>query len=432
MKPHWLILTVCLLGLSVLGGSILLAQGNGTHQNYLPAVYRAEPSPTPTVTPTPSPTATGTPILATATPPPGAMTEFRGVWLTRFDWTSATNVGTAVRLNEMVDNIAYAGFNAIFFQVRGTGDAFYTPGLEPWSARLNSNGQLGQDPGWDPLQTMINRAQQHGIQVHAYINVYPLWDCASIPPSDTVPQHLYYKVANEYGYSDGRLVGAQWDTSYKVDCSSYLRTSPASGFVDDHLLAVGKDLVTRYQVDGLHLDYIRYGGRNASCDPVSESVFGGPCFSGGDGVYADWQRAQVNGTVWKFYQEVVPLKPGVLLSAAVWPQYIDYWNWGGTEGYHDFYQDSKAWLAGGYIDAISPMIYGSSFWSQEKWRILTADFQASANGRFVYAGIGADYENFSEISNRIAMGRELGIPGHAIFSYGALAKWGYFDDLRNG
>ena len=416
-QSHSLILLLVVFGLFILGGSLLLAQEGGTQRNYLPAVHRAEN------TPTPEPT-------ATPTPPPTVMTEFRGIWLTRFEWTGQFDVGTPERINEIVDNIAYAGFNAIFFQVRGTGDAFYTPGLEPWSGRLNSDGQLGIDPGWDPLQTMINRAKFHNIQVHAYINVYPLWTCAA--PPETTPRHLYHQLAEQHGVSDGRLHGVQWADDYQINCTNYLYTSPASLFVDEHLLAVGKDLVTRYDVDGLHLDYIRYSGRTRSCDPVSEAAFGGPCFSGEDGVYANWQRAQVNGTVWKFYQEVVPLKPGLLLSTAVWPQHIDHWDWGGTEGYHDYYQDSKAWLAGGYVDAITPMIYGSSFWDQNKWEILAADFQAAGNGRFVYAGIGADHEDFNEIRARIERGRELGLPGHAIFSYSALAQREYFDDLRHG
>jgi uncharacterized lipoprotein YddW (UPF0748 family) len=424
-----LFLPLLVIGLWLLwlSGNFLLAQENGDHQNYLP-IINLDPSPTPTETPTPTPTATPEP---SPTPPPGTKTELRGIWISRFDWTSHLNPGTPERINQMVDEIAFAGFNAILFQVRGTGDAFYTPGLEPWSARLTAQNQLGANPGWDPLQTMITRAKQHGIQVHAYINIYPVWDC-SVPRADTIPQHFYHRLAAYHGVTNGNLNGAQWTTNREVACSSYLFASPASTFVDEHLIAVGKDLVTRYAVDGLHLDYIRYGGRNRSCDPVSEAA-GGSCFpAGGEEVYANWQRAQVSGTVRKFYEQVVPLRPGLLLSAAVWPQYVDYWGWGGSQGYHDFYQDSKSWLANGHIDAIMPMIYGSDFWSQEKWRILATDFHASSSGRFVYAGIGADFEDFSEISNRIEMGRQIGLPGHALFSYGALAKWGHFDDLRAG
>ncbi len=161
------------------------------------------------------------------------------------------------------------------------------------------------------------------------------------------------------------------------------------------------------------------------------------CF--GDGNYANWQRQQVDGTVNRFYNDVVLPNQGIWLSAAVWPIYQDYWNWGGAEGFHDYYQDSKRWVAEGYIDSISPMIYPttfscpySGFWTLSKWQTLVADFQAGASGRYVIPGIGAGYCTFDEILNRINAARAIGTAGHAIFSYSGLLSGSYFDDLRNG
>lgn len=373
------------------------------------------------------------PVTPTPTPQPGTMTEFRGLWVSRFDWTSSSS-GSPSKIDQIVADAAYAGFNAIFFQVRGEADAFYTPGLEPWSRRLT--GTLGQNPGWDPLARLIEQAHARNIQVHAYLNVYPVWTGCDAPPSNTTPPHLYYKLRDAHGTTNGKNNGLQWDSNGNIVCSSYQRATPASLYHDDHILAVARDLVTRYDVDGIHLDHIRYNSSNASCDPVSLAAFGGSCFSSG---YADWQRRQVNGTVYKFYEQIVPLKQGLWLSAAVWPIYIDYWGWGGQEGYHDYYQDSKAWLQGGYIDSISPMIYPSSFdcnnegfWTQSRWRTLVENFQGDRNGRFVIPGIGAGYCTFAEIEARINAARSLGTAGHAIFSYSGLASHGYFDDLRNG
>ncbi len=112
--------------------------------------------------------------------------------------------------------------------------------------------------------------------------------------------------------------------------------------------------------------------------------------------------------------------------------YIDYWGWSGLEGYYDYYQDSKAWVAGGYIDSISPMIYGSGFWTFSRWQTLAQDFQNSSNGRYVIPGIGANFDDFAEIENRINAARQIGTAGHAIFSYSGLASRGYFDDLAAG
>jgi len=368
--------------------------------------------------------------LAIKQEPPEPMVELRGLWVTRFDWTlNAADVNPA-KLDEIVNNAALAGFNALFFQVRGEADAFYDSNVEPWSQRLT--GTLGQNPGWDPLQYLIQKAHERGLQVHAYINVYPVWLGCTPPPDGTVPRHLYYLIQDEHGLTGDKPNGLQWDTDGNVICDSYLRASPASLFVDDHLLAVATDLVTRYDVDGLHLDHARYALRASSCDPVSAAAYGADCFDGDGQAYAAWQRQQVNGTIAKFYEQIVPLKPDIWLTAAVWPIYIDYWGWGGTQGYHDFYQDSKAWLANDTIDAIMPMIYGSSFWTQARFATLVEDFQASNNGRYIIPGIGADFDDFAEIEARINMARAAGTAGHAIFSYSALLAHGYFDDMAAG
>ncbi|MFN2188609.1 MAG: family 10 glycosylhydrolase, partial [Candidatus Promineifilaceae bacterium] len=245
----------------------------------------------------------------------------------------------------------------------------------------------------------------------------------------------YHLLNTEHGTTGGDLNGMQWLAGDGAACGTYLRATPASAFADTHYLEVAQYLAANYDIDGIHLDHIRYGGGSTSCDPVSQAASGVPCFTNppaGYESYAAWQRAQVNGTVWKFYQQIVQNNPDIALSAAVWPIYYDYWNWGINTGYGYYYQDSKAWIQGGYIDIILPMIYGSSFWNQSVWETLVTDFQADSSGRFVVPGIGANFDDFNEIETRINMGRQIGTPGHAIFSYGQLKARQYFDDLRNG
>jgi uncharacterized lipoprotein YddW (UPF0748 family) len=405
-----------------LATAVALAAGQGDNPVYLPLAARALPTPTPT----PSPT------------PPAETVEFRGLWITRFNWTSISQTEEPADVDRMVDDAAQAGFNAILFQVRGVADAYYASNVEPWSERLT--GTLGQNPGWDPLARMIERAHARGIQVHAYINVYPVWTCGDPPPS-TSPQHLYHLLVAEHDITtDGKPHGLQWTTGDDIHCSGYQRATPASFFVDDHLMAVATDIVSRYDVDGLHLDHIRYGGSNTSCDPVSESEERAnvECFTAapeGYASYGDWQRVQVNGTVWSFYDtlfaenEGVAQKPGFMLSGAVWPYY--------DSGVSNYYQDSKAWLAGGYIDAIMPMLYGSFDTSPGVWKEYAAGFQADNAGRFVIPGIHGGFfagepGTFEDIAQRIEAARQLGTAGHAIFAYNYLAANDYFDDLAAG
>ena len=323
--------------------------------------------------------------------------------------------------------------------MRGTADAYYASGIEPWAQRV-SGGTLGQPPSpfWDPLAYFVQRAHERGIQLHAYVNVYPvgdrLADNSCPPPLRVTPLPLYYRLQDAHGATDGKLNAAQWTALDAISCGEYQMASPASDVFRAHFKAVVADLVNRYDVDGIHLDRVRYAARTTSCDPVSEDAYGGPCFSGADGAYENWQRQQIDELVREVYQDViVPSGREVWLSAAVWHTYIDRWGWGYTQGFHDFYQDSQGWTQAGIIDAISPMIYSANpeTFRLERWRTLVADFQAHRGDRYVVPGIGAD-QPFNEITDRIATARALGTAGHAIFSYTALEAHGYFDELRAG
>ncbi len=409
---------------TVTDGRLTVRSGPGAVNNKLLflEIYRLAELPTPTATVSPD------------------RVEFRGLWVTRFDWTTFNQPASPARIDQIVNAAADAGFNVIFFQVRGTADAYYAPGLEPWAQRV-SGGTLGQppSPSWDPLAYFVQRAHERGVQLHAYVNVFPIGDRATDntcpPPPLVSPTPLYYLLQSAHGTTDGKLNAAQWTTLDQPSCGDYLTASPASPVFRDHFVAVVADLVNRYDIDGVHLDRVRYSGRSTSCDPVSEAAYGGPCFSGAAGAFEEWQRQQINGLVRRVYDEVVvPAGRDVWLSAAVWPTYIDKWGWGYSQGYSDYYQDSQAWVKGGYIDSISPMIYSSNpqTFRLERWATLAGDFQDNRGGRYIVPGIGADQDSFAEIAARIEAARSLGTAGHAIFSYGAMAANGYFDDLRAG
>jgi uncharacterized lipoprotein YddW (UPF0748 family) len=405
-------------------GRLSVGNGAGAVNNklaFLEIYSLSDPTPTPT-----------------ATVPPGDA-EFRGLWVTRFDWTTFNQPASPARIDTIVNNAAAAGFNVIFFQVRGTADAYYTPGLEPWAQRV-SGGSFGQppSPAWDPLAYFIQKAHAAGLQLHAYVNVYPVSDrvgSACPPPPLVSPTPLYFLLQSAHGVTDGKLNAAQWTTADQPSCGDYLMGTPASPVLQQHIKAVVTDLIDRYAVDGIHLDRVRYAGRTTSCDPVSEAAYGAPCFVfNGQTPYSDWQREQINTLVRDVYEDIIlPAGRDIWLTAAVWHTYVDKWGWGYSQGYSDYYQDSQGWVKGGYIDAISPMMYSSNpeTFRLERWTTLTADFQANRGDRYIVPGIGAD-QPFKEIADRIEAARQLGTAGHAIFSYGALEANGYFDDLASG
>jgi subtilase family serine protease len=135
--------------------------------------------------------------------------ERRAVWVTRYDWTRLGKTPAPDAIDQMVQKVAAAGFNTIFFQVRGAGDSYYTPGLEPWAARGTGPAwaTLGQDPGWDPLDRLLTKAHAAGIEVHAYINVYSVWisppdsSYGQLAPPASNPPHLFDLLTYGPGYA---------------------------------------------------------------------------------------------------------------------------------------------------------------------------------------------------------------------------------------
>ncbi|MFQ5813815.1 MAG: glycoside hydrolase family 10 protein [Anaerolineae bacterium] len=420
------------------------------------------PTSTPTETPTSTPTPTATPTSTlTPTPTPVSViylpltlkgwmpSEFRGLWVDRWSYKSPDDI------QAIVQKAAQANFNAIFFQVRGKADAYYQSNHEPWAAGLTVSGtytqtQLGQDPGWDPLQVAIDEAHARGLQLHAWINVYPVWMTSpesQAPPQDVTPEHLFWKLSHAYGWADWR----QWDEEgpMRLDDSRfpYLYASPAVTLTVSHIISVCQDIVTNYEVDGLHLDHIRYAGPEFSHDPISEAAFAEDQVPGKDLTWEDWQRAQVTDLVGQIYEQAVLPNQDVTLTAAVWPIYRDYWDWIENDSYGGYYQDSQGWMGEELIDAIVPMLYANlvSLAGEGpddyalRFDTLIRDFVATDNGRFVLAGIYAGtspslahYDDFSDIAQSISLAREAGADGQAIFSYRLINERDYWDDFLSG
>ncbi len=358
--------------------------------------------------------------------------EFRGLWVTRFDWTRFGYTASMSDLDAIVDHAASAHFNALLFQVRGTADAYYSSTLEPWAARLtgSTTKTLGTNPGFDPLAYLITRAHQSGLQVHAYINIFPTWLCGvGAPPADTTPPHLFWTLSHSTTWSAWRVHDQSGAPQSIATCADYLWATPALSLTRDHITAVADDIVQRYDVDGIHLDLIRYPGSTYSFDPYTMQAFSDALQISPTLTITDWrpnsQRAQINAIVQQIYSTTTALKPDLLVSAAVWPNY--------TSGYNSYYQDSKGWLADGFIDANLPMLYSSDILNDlPAWIARAQGFLDDAHDRYVFPGISTNYTDVHEITTRIEAARSLGARGMALFSYGKLNELNYWADLATG
>lgn len=323
--------------------------------------------------------------------------EARALWLTRFEYR------TEQTIRETIQKAKQANINMILFQVRGQADAYYFSSYEPWAERLG-----GSFPGFDPLAVAIDEAHRNGIELHAWLNVFPIWSGTAAP----ISSHHIYNTHPEWV-----MVNAS-GVPMNPAASGYAFGSPGIPDFIDHVFNVFMEVVEKYDIDGIHLDYIRYPDDNYSYDSISinrfkqETGLNNP--NADPSRWAQWRRDQVSKFVYKIYDGVMTRKPWLKVSAAVWGNYYD--------GFTDKLQDPRIWLQRGKIDFIAPMIYEANM----------AIYQARLNnharstwGRQVYGGIGANaLQNYtfsvSEILHQIEINRQIQTSGNVIFSASSL------------
>ena len=339
--------------------------------------------------------------------------EFRGVWLSRFDFTRGdTNLEIMKnRISNAMKNIRASKMNVVIFQVRGNADAFYKSDYEPWSKMLTGN--LGQDPGWDPLQYAIETAHSLGLEIHAWINTFPIWRANDSLPTESVPRHVLLE--------HPEWVVCDRNGNPMQPTEGYISASPGNPEVTQHVKNVVMDIVKKYDIDGIHFDYIRYPEESAekgySGDAISMDRFRSKDGNPKNLKFEDWQRAQIDNFVSQVFDAVKNEKPYVKVSASVIGSYStsnSKWN-----AFNSVYQNPKAWLENEKIDFIFPMTYMKMELfskSMEEWATVTSK-------DLIYPGLAA-YKarewGWEEIINEIKYVRENGFSGFVFFAVSSL------------
>ncbi len=301
----------------------------------------------------------------------GPNSELRGAWVTAWNngFLSPQEADETIRLAKE------AGFNTLFIQARKVADAYYKSNIEPRASNITG----GAD--YDPLRYVLKKANAQGIQVHAWVNVCRVWTTQELPsnPKHVVNLHPDWLTRTANG-------------STRADEGLYL--DPGVPGAQDYIVSVVVDLVKNYDVDGIHLDYIRYPGSEFGYAPASVEAFnrakgrkGIP--SNNDPAWQQWRRDQVTELVKRIYKTMNSLNPRVKVTAATTP-------WGDCQG--DFcdtspftrvYQDWQRWMSEGIIDANVPMNYKdeSSARYAREYRNWLDGFRKWQYGRHVYVGI---------------------------------------------
>jgi uncharacterized lipoprotein YddW (UPF0748 family) len=377
--------------------------------------------------------ALGTVVVASPLGPASDTPEVRALWVTRASLTSPASISSLVR------SARAAGFNTLLVQVRGRGDAYYNDAIEP-----RPDGLVRQPHDFDPLQSVMTRAKAEGLRVHAWVNVNLVASAADLPSSRShviyrrpewlmVPRPLAVELARA-GTRSPEFVGrlARW-TRAQNDVEG-LFTSPIIPDAAAHVVSIVDDLVARYPLDGVHLDYIRYPGPEFDYSLSALRLFRDdiePALTAderrrfdprsiGDLIaladtyperWAGFRRARLNALVMRIRTAVKSRRPDVLLSAAVFPD--------AAEASGRRFQDWRFWVENRWIDVLCPMAYTPEltvFSSQ------IASAQQLAGGLPVWAGIGAYRLTPTRTIEHIATARRLGASGVILFSYDSLVQ----------
>lgn len=337
--------------------------------------------------------------FATATISAQVERESRAVWVTtnfQLDWPPNTyNIEEQkAALRSIVADVKRKKLNTIYFQVRSNGTTMYRSNYEPISSYLT--GQTGRDPGYDPLEYMIDLAHGNGIELHAWVNVMR---CFSSNSNNKIshPDHLNNKHP-DWIYE----VRENGTVSYWVD--------PGLPEVRDYLVDLFLDLVYNYNIDGLHLDFIRYPSRMYN-DDFSYNLYG-------NGTDRDqWRRDNITKFVEALHLNVKEVKPLVKIGATPIGIYRNLKLATGLQGYSEVFQDSREWLNRGYIDYVVPQIYWSNL-SNPKYEALVEDWRNSNPDKNLIIGIAAYKEEVvSELHQQVEIARKKNADGVAFFRY---------------
>jgi uncharacterized lipoprotein YddW (UPF0748 family) len=387
-----------------------------------------------------------------STPAPRPETgEARGLWVVR------TTMETPDSVHDLVRRARENGFTDLLVQVRGRGDAYYESAIEPRAEALNR-----QPADFDPLAMVISEAHQYGIKVHAWINIYLVADLDSLPVSR---DHSIYKHPEWLMVPRG--IGAELydvppdDNAYLDRIIRFSRVnrreleglfvSPANPGVQDNLFNIWMDIAKRYEVDGLHFDYVRYPNPQYDYSRVSIDRFRqemdkklarrdrlilaerfrqDPLFyvKRFPEAYAEFQREQVTELVERIYRGVKSVKPDAVISAAVFANEED--------AERSRFQDWKTWLRDGALDVICPMAYTPD---TEAFKRQVFNALSLASGKRVWGGIGAHKQTAESAVEKIRVARELGAQGFILFSYDSSIKVSdvnpqgdYLEKVRDG
>lgn len=312
--------------------------------------------------------------------------EVRAVWLTTIggiDWPHSYSQSPhsaekqKQELRQILDRLQQAKINTVLIQTRVRGTMIYPSDIEPWDGCLS--GFPGKSPGYDALQFAIDECHKRGMELHAWVVTIPVgkWNalgCKSL-------RQKYPTLIKKIG-ADGYM-------------------NPEDSRTGDYLARICQEITHRYNVDGIHLDYIRY--------PETWNIR----------VSREQGRRYITSIVEKIHRAVKAEKPWVKMSCSPVGKYDDlsrYWSHGWNAN-TKVCQDAQGWLRDGLMDELFPMMY----FRGEQFYPFAIDWQEQSHGKIVVPGLGIYFLdpkegkwNIDDVTAEMQHTRNLGM-GYAFF-----------------
>ena len=346
--------------------------------------------------------------------------EIRASWLTTLgglDWPT-TKANTPQRraqqqqeLRDILDRLKAAHFNTVLYQARIKGDVAYPSEYELFTEAFT--GHAGQDPGYDPLAFAIEECHKRGMELHAWVVTIPVGNerqIRSLGKKNVVKQRP--RICKKY------------HNVWYLD--------PGHPGTADYLSGIVKEIVGRYDVDGVHFDYIRYPEHSPKF-PDKDTY---RAYAHGQD-WRQWRRDNITRIVERLYTDIKRLKPWVKVSSSPVGKYKDTERYTsrGWNAYEIVYQDAQQWLKQGIHDALFPMMYfqGNNFYP------FALDWQENDGGRWTVPGLGVYFLHpregnwqLEEVVRQLYFLRGIQADGQAFFRNRFLMDntQGLMDELR--
>jgi uncharacterized lipoprotein YddW (UPF0748 family) len=342
--------------------------------------------------------------------------ELRGLWVVR------TGLVSPAAVDAVLDQASAGGINALFVQVRGRGDAFYVSRTSPRSVLLER-----QPAQFDPFARLIEGARARGMQVHAWVNILLSAHFGQpLPAGHVLREHPDWVMVPRSVASAG-LAGSRPDLLERIaraaraegDAEGYY-LSPSAPGVPEYLEGVVREVVSRYPVDGVHLDFVRYPSPEYDYSRAALEAFhrlrgGHDLPAAGTAAWDEYRRSALTRVVERLVAAARAARPGIVVSGAVVADE--------TQAVGHKFQAWPEWVSHGLFDALCPMAYtpDTRLFRQQVERARSLSGSA---GR-IWAGIGAYRLSVEGIVEKVAAARQVGVAGVVLFSHESLspADW---------